>query len=643
MNWGPGRYLTLGCCSAAAILLLGVSQAAASTSTTSTTVPQSSSGDSNDPGVQLLGNTGGALCPISGITSTSTASAFLLVGGEHTSQVTEEATTAADNPFQVTVEQGTDVGIKLVSGLKEPPILASAMVTAEAGYSSKTIYAVPTASDAAEIVAFAENPTVEISTQTAKLLMGSVQQTYSAGDASIGGSLSAFSFLGGSAGLGGSVGVAHDNQSDYTEYLTTPSTNAEVNAQLGVAKLNLSVQAGATQDVVFGKDNSLTGVIDTFDLDGGVSAGLAKSLATAGATGTTDGAKESGGAVEDGTVDFGLRPGLPGTGDAIELVGALSLAGAGATYAPEVTSDLADEAGAAATGNFAGAGLAAFDILSLIGNHGFVIDRQDHIDSISSGIDVSAGLYGLGFSLDFGGTDESTTLVHAYHIDAQGRITPYRECSPVIHLPVVAGQFPGIGATMGGWITAHPADPAHSNSPSNPPCPASAPPTCTGGFSLAYGPGNVYGDTFQWVEPSQGGDCPIPFVASALDAELASCRVAEMLVVLPHPVGESEARSLAATQMPKDATVTTPAPPIADLVNDIRCETWTSPSLGGLPTLGDEGGTVTVSYVSGLSGTASIGNALEGLLGLLPSGGSYNPQEIYAIGLTTGNGDLHLC
>jgi len=623
------------------------SRAAADTSQTTSTQAQKN-------GLALLNGTGGAICPISALTSTSNSGVFVGVGVEGTSSVTEAQTTDPNFPLEVDVSQGIDAGIKLQEGISDPPIAGTAMADALLGYTTSSVYDVKTVTQGDSIVNFAKDPTT-FNPTLLKLLISSQQQSFSAGDASIGGSVSAFD-LGERAGLGLEVGVAHDKNGN-SEVISTFSGNVEADAALGLQGLSTSIDMSLIQDVVLGPSSALIGVKDTLDFDDNGSFGFEKALgggdnSGGGASeGTTGGSaaenpegKATDGAMGDGAAEFGLTAGSSGSGDAGELVGALAMEGLTSSQQTEVLNDLESEAAGATEGNLTGVASSAYDITTLMGSNGLVTYRRNHIDTDSSGIDVSAGA-GLQFSLDFSSTDLSTTLVKSYQIASDGTVSNFGPCSSTIILPTVKkGSLPGIGATMQHWLSFHPADLSNPKPVANPPCAASAGPGCSGGFPGTYGPLTLYGDEFQLVEPASGSDCPIPFVASARIPEEESCRVGGMLIVLPHPVDEQAALVLAKSQLPPGNRVTQPPPPTNQIVGDVQCQTWSNQTLADLPSLADDGGAVQVSFISGLSGTSAIGSGLEGLLGLLPSGpANFDPNDIYAIGLSADGGQEALC
>jgi len=580
-------------------------------------------------GENLLETTGGALCPITALTSIDTSGAFAGVGVEGTSSVTEAETTNPHDPLQVTMSQGFNAGLKLGVGISDPPIAGSAMGDALLGYTTSAIYAVPTVTEANSLVAFAKNP-FSSNLALLKLLKSSVQQTYSAGDASIGGSVSAFG-LDASGDVGVEVGVAHDTSGN-TELISTFKGNLEANAAVGLQGLRGSLNLSLVQDVVFGPHQGVIGVIDKMDFDDNGSVGLGKS-------GSADV-----GAVGDGAAKFGLRVGAQGSGDADEEAGTLPFTSLAANLRAEVLSDLEGEAKAAAQANPVAVISNAYGIIRLMGSNGLVTVRRDHIDTDSSGLSVNVGLE-LDFALDFSTTDKSTTLVQAYQITSDGSVRNFAPCSSTIILPIVKkGSLPGIGATMQHWLASHPADLSSTKPVANPPCAASAGPNCFGGFPGVYGPLTLFGDEFQLVEPAANSDCPIPFSASARLPEEESCRVGGMLIVLPHPVDEQAAVVLAKSQLPAGNQVTQPPPPTDQITGDVQCQTWSNQTLANLPSLADDGGAVQVSFISGLSGTAAIGSELSGLLGLLPSGpATYDPNDIYAIGLSADGGQEGLC
>jgi hypothetical protein len=623
-------------------------------SSTAAGASEASPTQAQSDGLALLKGTGGAICPITALTSTSNAGAFLGVGAEGTSSVTEAQTTDADHPLEVSMSQGLDAGLKLQYGISNPPIAGTAMADALLGYTTSSIYDVKTVAEGNSLVAFAEDP-AKANPTLLRLLFASKQQTFAAGDASIGGSVSAFD-LGESAGLGIQIGVAHDASGD-SELISTFSGNADADAALGLQGLSTSIDISLIQDVVLGPNSAVIGVKDTLDFDDNGSFGFEKSLggdddseggASEGSTGggSAEGSesKATDGAMGDGAAEFGLTAGSSGSGDAGELVGALPMAGLASNQQAEALHDLEGEAVGAAEGNLAGVISSAYDITTLMGSNGLVAYRRNHIDTDSSGVDLSAGV-GLQFSLDFGSTDESTTLVDSYQIASDGTVSSFGPCSSTIILPTVKkGSLPGIGATMQHWSAFHPADLSSAQPVANPPCAVSAGPRCVGGFPGTYGPLTLYGDEFQLVEPASGSDCPIPYVAEARLAEEKACRVGGIVVVLPHPVDEQAAVALAKSQLPPGNRVTQAPPPTDQIIGDVQCQTWSNHTLAGLPSLADDGGAVQVSFISGITGMSAIGSGLSALLGLLPSGpATYDPNDIYAIGVSADGGQESLC
>jgi hypothetical protein len=607
--------------------------------TTAPSEPTSAQAATN--GANFLETTGGALCPITALTSTGTSGVFLGIGGEGTSSVTEAETTDAQDPLQVTISQGHNAGLKLGLGISDPPI-GGAVGDALLGYTTYSIYAVPTVTEANSLVAFAKNP-FSSNLALAKLLKSSVQQNYFAGDASIGGAASAFNLVGLNLGLGLEVGVGHDTDGN-TELISTFTGNGQANATLGLVGASASIKMSLTQDVVFGPNEAVIGVIDKLDMDDNGSVNFGKSASDGSESEPSDASNTSDGAMGDGAADFGLTVDSHASGYAGELAGTLPLSGLSGTVRTEVLNDLIGEAESLAQADPEGVISSAYDITKLMGSDGLVVYRRDKLDSDTSGVNVNVGI-GLDFSLDFSSTDESTTLVQAFQIASDGRVSNFAPCSSTIILPVVKkGSLPGIGATMQNWLASHPADLSNAKPVANPPCAASAGPSCFGGFPGVYGPLTLFGDEFQLVEPASGSDCPIPFSASARLPEEESCRVGGMLIVLPHPVDEQAALVLAKSQLPKGNQVTQPPPPTDQIIGDVQCQTWSNQTLAGLPSLADDGGAVQVSFISGISGTAAIGSGLSALLGLIPSGpATYDPDDIYAIGLSADGGQEGFC
>jgi hypothetical protein len=590
-------------------------------------------------GENFLETTGGALCPITALTSKGTSEVFAGVGVEGTSSVTEAETTDAQDPLQVTISQGRNVGLKLGLGILDPPI-GGAVGDALLGYTTSSIYAVPTVTEANSLVAFAKDPSSS-SLALEKLENSSVQQNYFAGDASIGGAASAFNLAGLSAGLGLEVGVGHDTDGN-TELISTLNGNGQANATLGLVGVSGSIKMSLIQDVVFGPKGAVIGVIDKADFDDNGSVNFGKSASDGSDGESSDASDSSEGAMGDGAADFGLNVDSHGSGDIGELAGTLPFSGLTGTMRTEVVNDLKDEADA--VGDPEDLISSASDIIRLMGADGLVVYRRDKVDTDTSGVNVNVGLE-LDFALDFSSTDMSTTLVQAFQVAADGLVSNFAPCSSTIILPIVKkGSLPGIGATMQHWLAAHPADLSNATPVMNPPCAASAGPSCFGGFPGVYGPLTLFGDEFQLVEPASGSACPIPFSASARLPEEESCRVGGMLIVLPHPVDEQAAVVLARSQLPKGNRVTQPPPPADQISGDVQCQTWSNQTLAGLPSLGDGGGAVQVSFISGLSGTSANGSGLRGLLGLIPSGpATYDPNDIYAIGLSADGDQENLC
>jgi len=301
-----------------------------------------------------------------------------------------------------------------------------------------------------------------------------------------------------------------------------------------------------------------------------------------------------------------------------------------------VLSDLADESH--------GDLLAAADIVKLMGQEGLVTYRRNVLVTDESGVDVDVAL-GIDISLSFSSSDEQTTLLEADRVLPDGYVVPYDPCqsATVIHLPKIAGALPGLGATVAQWLSVHHPDLAHSTNSDQPepPCAANARPGCFGGFPEAYDP-SAGTDLYRYVDPSEGDTCLIPFVHSALSAEEQSCRIGAMLIVLPHPVDESAADVLAHSQLPKDTTVSQRPPPVSDETSDVQCQQWSSPTLGGLQSLGDSTGTVQVAYISGSAALQGLFQSL--LFGGGGSGGTFDPDDIAGIALYAPNaGRLTLC
>jgi hypothetical protein len=630
------------------LLMVAVNPTAAGATT-------SSSSTSSAPGVAvppnpdelLLQQTGAEDCTVTALTSTGTRGAFVGLGAQSTSSITNAVTSDTAKPFEVTLSQGTDVGIKLAFGLKTPPIDGSAMADAMLGFSSTSIFDASTETEAERIVQIGKAPEKATASDIA-LLGRDAFSNYAAGDASIGGSVGAFSY-GVTAGLGAQVGVAR-TAGGYTQLISTVSVAGDAKAVLGLAS-GVSLDLVLTQDVILGPSNKLVGVTDrvTFD-DSGIT-GFGDGTRLPGDESSTSGTPgqatrgpaspatgERGGPLTEGTVDFGLQIGSPSTGESGEVVGTLSFDGS--SVSSRVLADLAKEA--LTPVDPVAAELAAFDIVRAIGSDGLVTYRRYHLGANTTGVAIDVGV-GIDIALKFAGTDTGTTLLRAYRIAADGTIAVWPPCQQpaTIHVPSLQGALPGLGATMHDWSAGHVADAAAKSTSLNPPCAPGSPPSCAGGFAESYDSSGANGDLFQVVDPAEGSLCPIPFVASAEMAAQQSCRVASMLIVLPHPVDEAAAAVLARGQLPKDIQIAPPLTPSGQLNTNIQCQVWTSATLAQLPGLADPAGSVEVAY---LSGTAAIQSVFAVLLGGNAGPGFYDPNDIVGIALYAPNeGRLSLC
>lgn len=640
--------------------------AASGSGTTSTSVAQTKPTASSPQSAaqQLLDTSGAADCTVTALTSSSDVGAFVGLGGDQTSSVTTSVDTDPTNPFEVDLTQGSDEGVKLGLSLKDPP-LGGALVDELFGHTAAETFDFPDESDARQVIQVGEDLNgangafgSPLRGEVFAALASHAEQTYAAGDSSVGGSFSAFNALGGSAGLGLEVGEAHD-KNGYSQLITTVSAQGDIEVALD-ASLSHSVDVVLTQDVIVDPAGEPIGVTDRLDFDsdgqsgldlhgskelplkeggsesgsggeasgGGPPMGETPTEPTAGGAEGSQGADEKGGPLSDAEVDFGLQLGSQGLGETGDTVGTLALAGM--PWGSRVLADLNGEA----NGNPL---TSALDIVKLIGEHGLVTYRRDVFTTDESGFDVDVAL-GIDISLSFSSSDEQTTLLEADQILPGGRVVPYDPCqeAATIHLPTIAGPLPGLGATEQQWATVHHADLANSTDTTQPepPCPPSGPAGCFGGFPEAYDSSGG-GDLYKYVDPAETDICPIPFVYSALDAEEQSCRIGAMLIELPHPVDEAAADVLAHSQLPKDTTVSQPPPPVSQETSNTQCQQWSSPTLGSLEGFGDSGGPVEVAYISGSA-------QLQGLFqGLLSGGGSssatFDPDDIAGIALFVPN------
>jgi hypothetical protein len=635
--------------------------ASASPTTTSSLPPTTVRGAQPSPtqsaATDLLHNTGAENCTVTALTQTTTRGLFVGLGAQATSSITEAwmsyprpdpRSRTPWTPWEVTVTQGADVGVKLLVGIKKPPIEGSAMFDAMLGFSTAETYDTPSPEVANLIVQQAKDPS-NLDPNALAAMTTYKTQTYIGGDSSIGLSFGAWG-ADVAVGLGTVVGEIHAT-TNYTQLISTVKANGDLQNILGL-HADASLDLALTQDVLLDPSNNLVGVTDrvNFDDNGGATLGGSKELPTGHGSGQTGGsagtAPEAGNPIAEGTTEFALTLGSVTTGSAGEVVGTLPLTDP--SDRARVAADLYMEAGGAAGSGQGSAVAAAADIVVAIGTRGLVTYRRDHVASNSVGIATDVGVDGLDFSINFTGSSVSTNLVDAEQITAllPPRLITWQPCQQLttIHLRTIKGDAsPGLGATMHGWLGAHTPDTGVTTLVVDPPCPAGAPAGCSGGFPLYYDPGSsIYGDEFQVVGPAEGTGCPLPFLNGARAVEEQSCRVAAMLIVLPHAVDEAAAGVLARSQLPKDISVTAPPIPASQLTSNVQCQTWASPTLSGLPTLNDSGGAVQVAYLSGPYAIQGLFDALLGLGGAPPN--SFDPTNIVAIGLMVPNqGRLTLC
>ncbi|MEO8889726.1 MAG: hypothetical protein ABI429_10625, partial [Jatrophihabitantaceae bacterium] len=568
-------------------------------------------------------------CTVTALTSTNKQGVFIGVGSQDTSSVTEAVTTDTATPWEVTLSQGTAVGVKVGVGASvgDPPIDGSAIGTALLGYAQSSTYDVATQTEADRIVMFGSDPRGHQDPATLALLASSQQWAYTGVDASIGGAAGAFGAISGSVGLGVEIGDAH-SRDGYTQHLTSVTGDLAAEADLGLAA-GTGLHVALVQDVLIDPNGRVVGVTDKATTDDDSSIGVATPDIALNKAGT-------GGPVGEAAHTFALKAGGSGDGVVDETDGTVSFDDP-AVRARGI-ADLAKES--AAFNDPVQALSGALDLVRLIGSDGFVSVRRSVVDQSTTGVAVDVGL-DVVISVDFTGSKVSTALLDAQVVGADGSLAPWGPCqqAATITLPTASGALPGIGATMADWLVTHIPDQVTRTYVVDDVCAPSAPPSCSGGFPIDFDPGGPRGDLFQLVDAVQGNNCPIPFVASARAQEEQNCRVGEMVILLPHAVSTAAADTLARSQLPPDVTVRSVPPLPAQVNGELSCQTWTSPTLAALTSLSDPSGNLVVGYFSHSVDLVSIWE----MFNFGPPGPPYNPNDIVAIAISTGGGRLALC